>query len=150
MSTIKSSSLSSILDDYLKIADTGILSIKSTKSMLGLSSAMRLMAKPLPEYELGFFSQDGEDFYILFDSENGDMEFSSKEALRAFLKSKQFKTGSFEWVTDNEPVELDCIEWFNGDEDEKIIGRFVLILGPDSPFVAKPYRFLIDYENSIL
>lgn len=121
--------------DYLKLADIGILSKSSIAAYGGVT------ATDIPTYEIGFFSQDEEEFYVLFDSVNGDMEFSSAEGLGKYINSKEFKVGSFEWVTDNDPIELDCIQWYETDAG-KIIGNHVIIPAAPSPFTQK-----FDYSN---
>lgn len=135
MATNKSISLNSILDDYLKLADTGILSKASIGAYCGFT------ATDIPRYEIGLFSQDEEEFYVLFDSVNGDMEFSSAEGLGKYINSKEFKVGSFEWVTDNDPIELDYIQWYETDAG-KIIGNHVIIPAAPNPFAQK-----FDYSN---
>lgn len=76
---------------------------------------------------MGLFEEDGEKFYVVFDPVHGDMEFGSVEAFSSYITSDVMTWfhGSFEWVTDNEPVELHGFEWLEP-EGEDVFPRGVV------------------------
>lgn len=100
----------------------------------------KLAPRSKVETKIGLFEEDGEKFYVVFDTKHGDMEFSSIEALSEYLtptnggrRSKEdaminsivrYKSG-FNWVTDNDPVELDYIRWEDR-EDGSFHGTYVI------------------------
>lgn len=61
--------------------------------------------------KLGLFEFDGESVYVALNN-NGDMEFSSPEALVSYLKeAKDWQHCGYLWVTENDPIEIDSIDW---------------------------------------
>jgi len=67
--------------------------------------------------------QDGEVYYVVFDEENGDLEFSTLESFEAELK-KILKKGDkcIQWVSPNEPLDFDFASWYNGNDGEALAG----------------------------
>lgn len=90
----------------------------------------------LPAKRMGMFDVDGEDVYVVFGTPTGDMEFSSLDALKVYLNESHFPCGEFVWVTDNEPVEIDCIDWVDGDV---ITGTYYIRIPKSKRFILKTW-----------
>lgn len=63
---------------------------------------------------LGVVEIDGESVYCVFNGDEIVMEFTSLDVFVRHLLSIYVHVDRLLWVTDNDPVELDFINWYDG------------------------------------
>jgi len=73
--------------------------------------------------ELGQYEQDGQTFFVIFDNIKGDWVFDTVEGVINFFKMTP-PAGPLYWVSPNEPLDVEQIEWEAPNEDGEIKGWF--------------------------